>query len=132
MMRLRPLGRLAQALGSMRIAALNPKCPHCSKQVLHGTLRSISFEGGLKWYQFTPSPRTACPHCGGLVVSSLANSPWLWLLIASFALAFAVLIVPALSFLTHGWWQLLVFSPAAVGMFFAVKANRLLPYNPRK
>ena len=124
--------RLAQALGSMRIAALNPSCPHCSKQVLRGTLRSIPFKGKLKWYQFTPSPRTACPHCGGIVTSSLANSPWLWLIMVSFVPGFLVLFVPALSFLAHGWWQFFIFLLPAIGMFFAVKANRLLPAQPEK
>lgn len=53
------------------------KCPHCGETIDVRALRKVPRVLRPRWYQTTPAPHTACPRCGGFVVSTIANSPLL-------------------------------------------------------
>jgi hypothetical protein len=111
----------------MNLFAPPTTCPYCAKPVALAALRSIPHSGRLKWYQFTSAPQTACPNCGGLVRNVAHNSPWLWLVIASFVIGGVSLVVVPLNFLLRGYvWAI----PAVIGILFAIKSNRLVPVSP--
>jgi len=108
--------------------AFTAACPHCSKAVAFNALRGVPSKEKVKWYQLTPRPQVACPVCGGLVISTVSNSPWLWLVMSPIVMGLLALFVPALSFLAHGWWFLVWWAPTLIGGLLAVGTGRLLPY----
>jgi len=110
----------------MNFFTLSTTCPYCAKPLALAELRSIPYSRRLKWYQFTPAPQTSCPNCGGFVRNAAHNSPWLWLVIASFVIGFISLVVPPLSFLQRGYGYLWAI-PAFIGILFVIKSNRLVP-----
>lgn len=108
------------------------KCPHCGKPIDTRRLRRIPFSGSLRWYQFTPGSKVACPECGGLVKSTAANSPIL--LLGFGALIFTVLAY-ALFPVVRSWVAIIPGAPfflapiAFVIGWFALKESELLPAN---
>lgn len=63
----------------MKFLPQEGKCPHCHAAIQIKDLRKIPFSGSIKWYEFTPGPKQACPHCNRLVRHSMVNSKWLYL-----------------------------------------------------
>jgi len=56
-------------------------CPYCGKLIDVGKLHKVPRAGKLHWYQITPAPHTACPDCGGFVISTVNNSPVIVLIV---------------------------------------------------
>lgn len=54
-------------------------CPCCQSRFRLHDLKRVPFAGRLRWYEFTPAPRLACPACERMLVSSVASSRWLYL-----------------------------------------------------
>jgi predicted RNA-binding Zn-ribbon protein involved in translation (DUF1610 family) len=90
-------------------------CPYCGKSIDIRRLRKIPRSAPLRWYQFTPAARTACPECGGFVKSTAADSPTL-------ALTFLALLIVLLASIfvpeVRGWVAIL---PGGL-YFFALPA----------
>jgi RNA polymerase subunit RPABC4/transcription elongation factor Spt4 len=96
-------------------------CPYCHSPIQLGKLRKVPFSGALKWHQFTPRPRQACPHCGGLVRNSMLDSQWLYL---PFAMVL-VLVGSLLAGVKLPWLaQLAVMLLAIAGVHMALRSGR--------
>jgi hypothetical protein len=108
------------------------KCPHCEKSIDTRRLRKIAFSGSLRWYQFTPGALAACPECGGLVKSTVANSP---ILLFGFGALILVGLAAALFPVVRSWMDIipgalyLLALPALLIGWFALKNSELLPAN---
>lgn len=61
-------------------------CPYCNELIDVGKLQKISGTEKLRWYQFTPAPRTACPKCKGFVKSTTDTSRLVLLVLAILSL----------------------------------------------
>jgi hypothetical protein len=85
------------------MSAFIKQCPHCNNLINTRYLRKVPRVETLRWYQFTPTPHSACPLCGGYVTSTINNSPWLF---APFLLLIVVLFLalhfPAIAEFTKG------------------------------
>src|ERR1043165_9072579 len=75
----------AMSIRSIFMSAFLKQCPHCKKTINTRELRKVSRVAVRRWYQFTHGPRAACPQCGGFVVSTIDNSPWLLALLLALA-----------------------------------------------
>jgi ribosomal protein S27AE len=86
-------------------SAFVKECPHCGASIHIRELRKVPREQRAAWYQFTPTPHAACPHCGGFVASTIANSPWLGLLVfVLLAGAASTAFYPGVSVLAKSAW----------------------------
>lgn len=108
------------------------ECPACGQLVAVRDLRKTPREVKARWYQFTPSPHTACPHCGQRVVFTFVNSPLVvvpFLLVGS--LIFGALLVPQIrdAFAAMPWLkfgaELVALVVSGVVITVAVKRARL-------
>jgi hypothetical protein len=88
------------------MSAFVKQCPHCKKTIDTRSLRRVPRVETLRWYQFTPTPHSACPLCGGYVTSTINNSPWLF---APFLLLISSL------FLELQWPAFAVFAKGLLG-----------------
>lgn len=99
-------------------------CPHCHATIRLRDMKRIPYSGRLKWYEFTPAPKTACPQCGGLVRHSGAQSRWL--LLPFMAIIIILLSLAAgvrLSFLA----QLVLMLVSLGGIYQAIRSGSLQP-----
>lgn len=107
-------------------------CPHCGKSINIRRLRKIRYLAPLRWYQFTPAPKNACPECGGLVKSTAENSRILLIGYgALIAIALAAVFFPVVSHwivLMPGGLYLLTL-PAIVIGWYVLKHSALVPVN---
>jgi len=91
-------------------------------------LRKVPRKPLPRWYQTTPAPHRACPLCGGFVISTVNNSPWLF---APFVFLGALFILglywPATAAFTNSLLgrllMLLVVSPL---LWLAIKNSKLV------
>lgn len=106
---------------------LHRPCPSCAAPLAPGQLRKLPHTGALRWYQFTPAPKTACPHCGQVLLASAANSRWLWVVFLPIVLTLLLtLIAPQTRFLLRGAWMALWVLPSLLGFAMLLKGNRWL------
>lgn len=105
-------------------------CPYCQQPLELSQLQKQPFRGHLHWYQITPAPSTACPHCGKRVLASVRNSPrllWLFLLVLIYV---CLANISATAMLTRGawlilWWILMLFL-----MHYWLRSNRFIANEP--
>ena len=97
-------------IAKARSLLLKP-CPHCGAQIATHELASAPRDQNERWFQFTAAPHAACPKCGGFVVSSAVNSPWLLVFVV-----YAVVLLSSIyfdtklgDFLLSGWGKILSF-----------------------
>ncbi len=89
----------------MKVTPLTKRCPHCQHEVSVRSLVMVPREATSRWYQLTPAPHKACPKCGGYVVHTMDNSPWLILLIAYMVILIGSLALSMkLGDLLISWW----------------------------
>jgi len=109
-------------------SALTKPCPHCERAICLRDLKKVPREKVTRWYQFTPSPHTACPECGEFVVSTFVNSPWLLvpLLLLIFDAASAILWPTIYKFLISGWGQFILCAVMAASVWLGAKRSELI------
>lgn len=102
------------------------KCPCCLNLVKLHELVKIPFQGKLKWYEFTPGPKLACPICKAKLKNTISNSKWLFLPF----IALLIIIVSMLFRLNiHLWLQFILVVLSSLGFLMAMKNAILLPEN---
>jgi hypothetical protein len=93
------------------IMSLRKPCPHCGELIASQALVPVAREYSPGWFQLSRGPHTACPKCGGFVVSSMANSPWLLVpIIYGVVLLSALYFETALGDMLLTWWGKLLAS----------------------
>ena len=112
-------------------SAFLKQCPHCREVVSSRTLVSVPRKSAPRWYQLTLTPHTACPKCGGYVVSTMANSRWLFLPMAYFVVLIGSLqLETRLGDILISWWgQGIAFALFAV-VFWHVASRSELKREP--
>ena len=106
------------------------KCPYCGKSINIRKLRKIPYSAPLRWYQFTPAPKTACPECGGFVKFTAEDSK---ILLVGFGTPIAVGLAGAFFPVVRNWITLLpgglnlFVLPAFVSGWYVLKHSELAP-----
>jgi ribosomal protein S27AE len=115
-----------RVIAKARSILLKP-CPHCGTQIATHELASVPREKNERWFQFTASPHAACPKCGGFVVSSAANSPWLLVFVFYMVILLGSIYfdTPLGDFLLSGWGKLLSFVLLIAIMFRVMAKSKL-------
>ena len=101
-------------------------CPCCLSLVKLHNLVKIPFRGKLKWYEFTPAPKLACPICKAKLRNTIGNSKWLFL---PFIVLLVVIISLLLRFNIYLWLQFILLVLSSLGFLMAMKNAVLLPEN---
>ena len=112
-------------------SAFLKRCPHCREVISSRTLVNVPRKSAPRWYQLTSAPHAACPKCGGYVVSTMANSRWLFLPVAYFVVLIGSLQLetPLGDILISWWGQGLAFALFAA-VFWHVASRSELKREP--
>lgn len=113
----------------MKLLSQEGKCPHCHSVIHIRKLRKIPFSGSLKWYEFTPSPKQACPECSHFIKHTMAGSKWLYLPFIMISIVIGGIFFEArLSFLE----QFAIIIISAIGVHLAMQSGEFLSDEPGK
>src|SRR6266851_5764635 len=102
-------------------------CPRCGEVISSRALVAVPRKEALRWYQLRPGPHTACPKCGGFVVSTTLNSRWLFLPMAYFLVLIGSLLFDTkLGDILISWWGELFAFVLFVVLFWHVASHSKL------